>query len=65
MYNVRENEHQELFHPGVDLTRPDAIEAALRRFDTTVTELEALLPRLQAEDATKLPAKPAKKKKGK
>jgi oligoendopeptidase F len=28
---------------GVDLTRPDAIEAALRRFDRTVTELAGLL----------------------
>jgi len=33
---------------GVDLTRPDAIEAALALFDETVTELEALLPALQA-----------------
>ena len=28
---------------GVDLTRPDAIEAALQRFDRTVTELAELL----------------------
>ena len=28
---------------GVDLTRPDAIEAALARFDRTITELAALL----------------------
>ena len=28
---------------GVDLTRPDAIESALRMFDETLTELEALL----------------------
>ena len=28
---------------GVDLTRPDAIEAALERFDRTITELAELL----------------------
>ena len=28
---------------GVDLTRPDAINAALERFDRTVTELATLL----------------------
>jgi oligoendopeptidase F len=32
-----------LRHAGVDLTRPDAIEAALARFDRTVTELAELL----------------------
>jgi oligoendopeptidase F len=32
---------------GVDLTRPDAIEAALRMFDETLTELEELLPTLR------------------
>ena len=52
---------------GVDLTKPDAIEAALQRFNETVTGLEALLPRLQAEEAAKQPQKPGKptKKKGK
>jgi oligoendopeptidase F len=28
---------------GVDLTKPDAVEAALTRFDDTITELEQLL----------------------
>ena len=32
---------------GVDLTRPDAIEAALRTFDETLAELEELLPKLK------------------
>jgi oligoendopeptidase F len=32
---------------GVDLRRPDAIEAALRMFDETLAELEALLPTLR------------------
>ncbi|GAB4370385.1 MAG: oligoendopeptidase F [Acidobacteriota bacterium] len=36
---------------GVDLTRPDAIEAALRSFDGTVRELERLLVEAQAEAA--------------
>jgi len=35
---------------GVDLTQPDAINAALVLFDETVTELEALLPGLQAAE---------------
>ncbi len=49
---------------GVDLARPDAIEAAMKRFDATVTELEALLPRLKAEEAATRPAtrRPAKKR---
>ncbi|MBN1335950.1 MAG: oligoendopeptidase F [Deltaproteobacteria bacterium] len=49
---------------GVDLTKADAIEAALRRFDQTVTELEALLPRLKAEQAkpSPEPKRPARKK---
>ena len=32
-----------LLKAGVDLTRPDAIEAALRRFDRTISELADLL----------------------
>ncbi|MFH1467140.1 MAG: oligoendopeptidase F [Pseudomonadota bacterium] len=36
---------------GVDLTTPAPIEAALKLFDETVSELEALLPKLQAEEA--------------
>ena len=32
---------------GVDLTKPDAIVAALESFDATITELEALLPELE------------------
>jgi oligoendopeptidase F len=28
---------------GVDLTRPDAIEAAARLMDTTITEMEKLI----------------------
>jgi len=38
-----------LAEAGVDLTKPDAINAALALFDETVTELETLLPALQAE----------------
>jgi len=38
---------------GVDLTKPDAIEAAVQLFDETLTELEELLPKLAAEDAMK------------
>ncbi len=34
---------------GVDLTTPEPIEAALKRFDETVTELEALVDKLEAE----------------
>ena len=34
---------------GVDLTTPAPIEAALKRFDETVTELEALVDKLEAE----------------
>jgi len=32
-----------LLKAGVDLTRPDAIESALARFDRTITELAELL----------------------
>ena len=39
---------------GVDLTQPDAIDAALVLFDETVTELEALLPALQATEELEL-----------
>ena len=42
---------------GVDLSRPDAIEAALARFSRSLGELEALLPALeeQAADESSLP----------
>ena len=33
---------------GVDLTTPEPIEAAMKRFDETVTELEALVAELEA-----------------
>ena len=36
---------------GVDLTTPEPIEAAMARFDDTVTELEALLEKIETADA--------------
>jgi oligoendopeptidase F len=36
---------------GVDLTTPEPIEAALKRFDETVTELEALMVEIEKMDA--------------
>jgi oligoendopeptidase F len=35
---------------GVDLTTPAPIEAAVKVLDETLTQLEALLPRLAADD---------------
>ncbi len=36
---------------GVDLTTPEPIEAAMKRFDATVTELEALVAEIEAMEA--------------
>jgi len=48
---------------GVDLTRPDAVTAALKVFDQTVTELDALLPQIQPPPVAPPVVPPAKPKK--